>query len=69
MFKATGRRSKRKSRNISTLNTTIDIFNAAKDAVEILPVKGVFGSASILLTLIRVSQALCQSIPHATVER
>ena len=57
MFKA-GERPKQISKDVSILNVSIDILNVAKDAAEILPVKGVLGSASTLLTLIRVSQAL-----------
>ena len=55
MFKAMGRRSKERLKDISTLDTAIDLLNIAKDTVEILPVKGVLGSAISLLTLIRVS--------------
>lgn len=50
-----GRRSKERLKDISTLDTAIDLLNIAKDTVEILPVKGVLGSAISLLTLIRVS--------------
>jgi hypothetical protein len=59
IFKARSRRSRDdRSQDISTLNAAIDILNAAKDVVEILPVKGILGSTSSLLTLVRVSQDL-----------
>ena len=63
MFKARKQRSKRKSRNISTLNAAIDILNATGGTIEILPVKGILGSVVSILTLIKVSQTLCKSIP------
>ena len=56
MFEARGQRSKDKLKTISILNAMIDFLNVAKDTVEILPVKGVLGSASTLIALIRVSQ-------------
>lgn len=56
MLKSVGRRSKERLKDISTLDTAIDLLNIAKDTIEILPVKGVLGSAISLLTLIRVSQ-------------
>ena len=49
-------------RNVSTLNAAIDIVDIVKDTIEILPVKGVFASASTVLTLIRVSQDLYRLI-------
>ena len=55
MFRARERPSKEIAA-ISTLNTAIELLNVARDTVEIIPVKGVFGSAVSLLTLIRVSQ-------------
>ena len=56
MFKAREQRSKQKSKDVSALNAAIDLLNVAKDTVEILPVKGVFCSVTILLALIRVSR-------------
>ena len=56
MFRARERPSKETSEAISALNTAIELLNVARDTIEIIPVKGVFGSAVSLLTLIRVSQ-------------
>ena len=41
--------------DFSSLNTTIDDLNLAKEASSITPAKAVFGSVAILLTMIRVS--------------
>ena len=54
MFKSSSRRA----RDLSTLNAAIDILDTAKDAIEILPVKGIFATASTVLTLVRVSKGL-----------
>lgn len=56
MFKLNSRRSGDRSNDISALNAAIDILDAAKDTIELLPVKGVFGSASLVIALVRVSQ-------------
>ena len=45
---------KDKSRTISSFDAAIGIFNTIKDTVEIVPAKGVFGSAATILGLIRV---------------
>lgn len=58
VFKAKAQRPRDRSQEISALNATIDVLNVAKDLVEILPVKGVFGSACTLLAPVRVSQDL-----------
>jgi predicted metal-dependent hydrolase len=39
----------------STLNAAIEAMNLAKEAVSITSAKAVFGSVSIILTMIRVS--------------
>ena len=62
MFKLNSRRPRNRLRNASTLNAAIDIVDIVKDTIEILPVKGVFASASTVLTLIRVSQDLYRLI-------
>ena len=62
MFKLNSRRPRDRLRNVSTLNAAIDIVDIVKDTIEILPVKGVFASASTVLTLIRVSQDLYRFI-------
>jgi len=45
-----------KGRNgtLSSLNVAIEALNLAKEASSITPAKAVFGSVSILLTMIRV---------------
>ena len=40
---------------LSLLNVAIDILNLAKEVSSITPAKAVFGSVSVLLTMIRVS--------------
>ena len=40
---------------LSSLNMAIDALNRAKEVSSITPAKAVFGSASNLLTLVRVS--------------
>ena len=62
MFKSSSRRSRDHSRDVSALNAAITLIDTAKDAVEILPVKGVFASVSVVLTLVRVSQDLHEPI-------
>ena len=43
-----------KSGIISSLNTAIDILSVTRDTVEVVPVKGVFGSVIAILALVRV---------------
>ena len=65
VFKSSSRRvAGDKSKDISALNAAIGIIDAIKETVEILPVKGVFMSASILLALIRVSHDLLARTRH-----
>ena len=47
---------KRPSREsvISTLNVTIEAMNLAKEISSVTPAKAVFGSVSVLLTMIKV---------------
>ena len=40
---------------LSSLNMAIDGLNLAKEVASVTPAKAVFGSVSILLTMIRVS--------------
>ena len=40
---------------ISTLNAAIEAMNLAKELTSITPAKAVFGSASVVLTMTRVS--------------
>jgi len=39
---------------LSALNVAIDVLNLAKEVSSITPAKAVFGSVSVLLTVIRV---------------
>ena len=43
---------------LSTLNVAIEATNLAKEVSSITPAKAVFGSVSILLTMIRVRSLL-----------
>ena len=43
---------------ISTLNGFIEAFNLAKEVASIAPAKAVFGSASVILAMVRVSRLL-----------
>jgi len=45
---------KRRDGVLSTLNVAIEAMNIAKDASSMTPAKAVFGSVSVLLTMIRV---------------
>ena len=46
---------KRRNGVLSTLNVTIETLNLAKEISSITPAKAVFGSVSVLLTMIKVS--------------
>ena len=48
------RRQKRRDNVISTLNAAIEAMNLAKEFSSVTPAKPVFGSVSVLLTMIRV---------------
>ena len=48
-------RPKGKDQTISSLNVAIEGLNLAKELSSVTPAKAVFGSASILLTMIKVS--------------
>jgi hypothetical protein len=48
------RRPKERSGVVSTLNVTIEALNLAKEISSITPAKAVFGSVSVLLTMIKV---------------
>ena len=49
------KRPKERDDILSLLDVTIDGLNLAKELSSITPVKVVFGSVSVLLTMIRVS--------------
>jgi len=45
---------KRQDKILSSLNIAIEVLSLAKEASSITPAKAVFGSVSIILTMIRV---------------
>ena len=51
---ANAQRQKRRDDVLSWLNVAIEAMNLAKEVSTIPPAKAVFGSVSILLTMIRV---------------
>lgn len=51
---ANSRWPKRQDGVISSLNVAIEAMNLAKEASSLTPAKAVFGSASVLVTMIRV---------------
>jgi len=55
-MEAQSQRQKQKGRDgtLSSLNLAIEAMNLAKEVSSITPAKAVFGSVSILLTMIRV---------------
>jgi len=51
---ATSQRPKGRDGTLSSLNAAIEAMNLAKEVSGIAPAKAVFGSVSILLTMVRV---------------
>jgi hypothetical protein len=51
---------------LSSLNVAIEALNLAKEVSSITPAKAVFGSVSIILTMIRVG-SLLRRLCHSTV--
>ena len=51
---ANSQQSRRRDGALSALNTAIEAMNLAKEVSGVMPAKAVFGSVSILLTMIRV---------------
>ena len=51
---ARSRRTKERESTVSALNAAIEAMNLAKGTSTIAPAKGIFGSVSITLTLLRV---------------
>ena len=49
---------KRRDNVLSSLNVTIEALSLAKEVSSITPAKAVFGSVSIILTMIRVGSSL-----------
>ena len=63
---AKSQRPKGRDGVISALNATIEAMNLAKEVSSITPAKAVFGSVSVLLTMIKVCSLLSHSeIPNA----
>ena len=57
-MKADSQRPKERESTISALNVVIDTLNLAKDLSSITPAAVVFGSVSVILTMIKVSLLL-----------
>ena len=55
---AKSQRPKGRDGIISTLNLTIEAMNLAKEVSSVTPAKAVFGSVSVLLTMIKVRSLL-----------
>ena len=53
------RRTQRQDNAVSSLNVAIEVVNLAKEVSSVTPAKAVFGSVSILLTMIRVCFLFC----------
>ena len=51
---AKSKQPKGRDGTLSSLNVAIEALNLAKEASSVTPAKAVFGSVSILLTMIRV---------------
>ena len=60
--------SKRRDNVLSSLNVTIEALSLAKEASSITPAKVVFGSVSIILTMIRVGFSLLSALDHKLTE-
>jgi len=50
---------KRQDKVLSGLNVAIETLNLAKEVSSITPAKAVFGSVSVIITMIRVGIFLC----------
>ena len=57
-MKAKPQQPKEREGAISVLNATIETLNLAKEVSSITPAKAVFGSVSVILTMIKVSLLL-----------
>ena len=51
---ANSKRQKRQDNALSLLNAAIEAMNLAKEVSSMTPAKAVFGSVSVLLTMIKV---------------
>ena len=59
------RRPKGREGAISALNGSIEVLNLAKELSSITPAKAVFGSVSVILSMIKVSFLLVLCRPTA----
>ena len=57
-MEAKSQRPKGRDGTISALNVAIETLNLAKEVSSITPAKAVFGSVSVILTMIKVSLLL-----------
>ena len=57
-MEAKSQRAKGRDGAISALNVAIETLNLAKEVSSITPAKAVFGSVSVILTMIKVSLLL-----------
>jgi len=57
-MEAKSQQPKGQESKISALNTAIEALNLAKEVSSVTPAKAVFGSVSVILTMIRVSSLL-----------
>jgi hypothetical protein len=54
LMDSSAQRQKRRDIVLSSLDVAIDVMNLAKEVSSITPAKAVFGSASVILTMIKV---------------
>ena len=57
-MEAKSQRPKGRDRTFSSINVAIEAVNLAKEVSSITPAKAVFGTVSVLLTMIRVRSFL-----------
>jgi hypothetical protein len=57
---ANARQQERREFVLSSLNVAIETSNLAKEFCSITPAKPVFGSLSVILTMIKVGSFLCR---------
>jgi len=63
----TSQRPERREGVISPLNVAIEAMNLAKEISSITPAKAVFGSVSVVLTMVRVRSPFCNNPFHVHV--
>ena len=61
-MQANSQRPTGRDRTISSLNIVIEGLSIAKELSDITPAKAVFGSAGVLLTMIKVCFLLCDEV-------